>query len=177
MKEITDEILNRYIDGDLDASELAEVKNELEMDEKLLSRLRALRAVDNALRQMEIEHAPDYITEKVMNAISTAAKTVKPKVNYFFAAMISIFSIGVIAVLIAAIRTTEFDTSPTKLGSYADKFKDVIGKNIYTIQSFFSSPGVVLTISVLSLILLIFAYFTFESHKNFTKKLNSISNL
>lgn len=177
MTKFTDEILNRYIDGELDASELAEVKIELEKDDILLSRLRALRAVDNSLRQIEIEHAPDNITEKVMKAISETAKAVKPRVNYFFAVMISIFSIGVIAVLIAAVRISEINAGQSHFNSYADKFKNVIGKNIISIQGFFSNPGVVLTISVLSLILLIFAYYAFESHKNFTKKLNSISNL
>ena len=176
MSSINDEILNKYIDGELDFAEVEMVKNELEKDNMMVAKLQVLRMVDSSLRQMEVEHTSGNFTDNVMKAISAAKKAVKPKLNYFFVSIISIFSAGVIAVLVAAIRSYQKDNSPSAITPYADKVKQMFSQNLTAIQSIFSNPGVILVISVLSLILLITAYFTFESHKNFTKKLNSISH-
>lgn len=176
MSNITDEILNKYIDGELDFSEVEMVKNELEKDERLIAKLQALRMVDSSLRQMEVEHTSGNFTDNIMKAISAAKKAVKPKINYFFVSIISIFSAGVIAVLVAAIRSYQKDNSPSAITSYADKVKELFSHNLTAVQGIFSNTEVMLIISILSLVLLITAYFTFESHKNFTKKLNSISH-
>ena len=93
MNKLTDEILNKYIDGELEPFELAEVKNEIERNDETLARLKALRLVDNSLKQMEIEYAPVNFSEKVMKAISDASKAVKPKISYFFVTIIALFSI------------------------------------------------------------------------------------
>jgi hypothetical protein len=176
MSNITDEILNKYIDGELDFFEVEMVKNELEKDERLIAKLQALRMIDSSLRQMEVEHTSGNFTDNVMKAIAAAKRAVKPKINYFFISVISIFSIGVIAVLVAAFQSYQKDNSPSAIAPYADKMKELFSHNLTAVQSIFSNPGVILVISVLSLVLLITAYFTFESHKNFTKKLNSISH-
>ncbi len=176
MSKVTDEILNKYIDGELDFAEVEMVKNELEKDDKLIAKLQALRMVDSSLRQMEVEHTSGNFTDNVMKAISAAKKTVKPKINYFFISIILIFSAGVIAVFFAAIQSYQKDNSPSAITPYADKVKQMFSQNLTAVQSIFSNPDMIFLISVLSLILLITAFFTFESHKNFTKKLNSISH-
>ena len=58
---------------------------------------------------------------------------------------------------------------------YTDKAKEVIGKNLIEFQNFFSNKNVLLVVSILTLILLITVYLTFEAHKNFKNKLNSYS--
>ncbi|MCX6170434.1 MAG: hypothetical protein NTX65_13895 [Ignavibacteriales bacterium] len=176
MSNVTDEILNKYIDGELDSSEVEMVKNEMEKDAKLIAKLQALRMVDNSLHQMEVEHTSGNFTDNVMKAIAAAKKAVKPSVNYFFITIISIFSLGVVAVLIAAFQAYKKNNSPSAIAPYADKAKELFNQNLTALQSIFSNPSVILVISVLSLVLLVTAYFTFESHKNFTKKLNSISH-
>lgn len=176
MSKITDEILNEYIDGELNSSELEMVRNELEKDDRLIAQLQTLRMVDSSLRQMEVEHTSANFTDNVMKAIATAKRAVKPEINYFFISIISIFSVGVLAVLIAAFRSYEKENTPSAIAPYADKVKQVFSQNLTAIQSIFANPSVIFLISVISLILLITAYFTFESHKNFTKKLNSISH-
>ncbi|MBA4406480.1 hypothetical protein C0389_04325 [bacterium] len=176
MSKLTDEILNKYIDGELDSYELKNVQNELEKDGFALARLRALRMVDNSLRQIEVEQTSVNFTDKVMKAIALTKSAVKPKVNYFFISITSIFSIGVLAALIAAFRSEEKSSGPSAITPYAERLKDLMGKNLTALQHIFADPNVMLIISVFSLILLVGAYFTFEAHKNFTKKLNSISH-
>ena len=175
MNKLTDEILNKYIDGELEPFELAEVKNEIERNDETLARLKALRLVDNSLKQMEIEYAPVNFSEKVMKAISDASKAVKPKISYFFVTIIALFSIGVLGVIVAAFKSIEDENGPSTMAPYIDKAKEVIGKNLIEFQNFFSNKNVLLVVSILTLILLITVYLTFEAHKNFKNKLNSYS--
>jgi len=173
MNKLTDEILNKYIDGELEPFELAEVKNEIRMNDEVLARLKALRLVDNSLKQMEVEHAPANFSERVMKAISDASKTVKPKISYFFVTIITFFSVAVLGVIIAAFRSIEDGNGQSTMAPYMDKAKEVIGKNLTAFQTFFSNQNVLLVVSILTLILLITVYLTFEAHKNFKNKLNS----
>lgn len=175
MNKLTDEILNKYIDDELESFELAEVKNEIEKNDEALARLKALRLVDNSLKQMEIEYAPVNFSEKVMKAIFNASKTVKPKVSYFFVTILSIFSIGVLGVIVAAFNSIEDGNGQSTMAPYMDKAKEVIGKNLIEFQNFFSNKNVLLVVSVLTLILLITVYLTFEAHKNFKNKLDHYS--
>ena len=176
MSKLTDEILNKYIDGELDTFELKDVQSELEKDDSVLARLKALRMVDNSLRQIEIEQTSATFTDKVMKALAVTKSVAKPKISFFYISVVSIFTVGVLAVLIAAFRTAQNENGPSALTSYADKFNELVGKNLISLKSIFANPNVMLVISVFSLILLVSAYFTFEAHKNFTKKLNSISH-
>lgn len=175
MNNITDEILNKYIDGELDPFEIAEMKNEIENNVEIVVRLKALRLVDSSLKQMEVEQAPVNFSEKVMEAISNATKAVKPKISYFFITIISLFSTGVLAVIVAAFRSIENGNDQSTMAPYMDKAKEVIGKNLIEFQNFFSNKNVLLVVSVLTLILLITVYLTFEAHKNFKNKLDHYS--
>ncbi|MCX6175632.1 MAG: hypothetical protein NTZ27_12840 [Ignavibacteriales bacterium] len=175
MNKLTDEILNKYIDGELESFELAEVKNEIEKNDEVLARLKALRLVDNSLKQMEIEYAPVNFSEKVMKAIFNASKAVKPKISYFFVTIITLFSVAVLGVIVAAFKSIDDGNGPSTMSPYMDKAKEVIGKNLTAFHTFFSNQNVLLVVSILTLILLITVYLTFESHKNFKNKLNSYS--
>ena len=176
MNKLTDEILNKYIDGELEPFELADIKNEIDCNYEALARLKALRLVDNSLRLMEVEPAPNNFSERVMKVISATSKVVKPKISYFFVAIISLFSIGVLGVIGVALRSAEKDNGQSKMTPYMDKAKEVIEKNLTSFQNFFADKNVLLVVSMLTLILLITVYLTFEAHKNFTKKLKSISH-
>lgn len=175
MNKLTDEILNKYIDGELESFELAEVKNEIEKNDEVLARLKALRLVDSSLKQMEVEYAPVNFSEKVMKAISNASKAVKPKISYFFVTIISLFSIGVLGVIVAAFKSIDDGNGQPSMAPYVDKVKALIGKNLVEFQNFFSNKNVLLVVSALTLVLLVTVYLTFEAHKNFKNKLNSYS--
>ncbi len=175
MNKLTDETLNKYIDGELEPFELAEVKNEIERNDETLARLKALRLVDNSLKQMEVDIAPVNFSEKVMKAIFNASKAVKPKISYFFVTIITLFSIAVFGVIVAAFKSIDDGNGQSTMAPYMDKAKEVIGKNLIEFQNFFANKNVLLGVSILTLILLITVYLTFEAHKNFKNKLNRYS--
>ena len=174
MSKLTDEILNKYIDNELDQSELAKVKSELEYNEEVITRLRALRAVDNSLNQIEIESAPLGFTEKIMKTLAEKSKVAKPKVSYFFVAVFSVFIIGIIVVLVAAFRMSNNGKNILPNVPTFNYIKDFVGKRVYTLQTFFSDQNVLLVVSIFTLLLFVTVYFTFESHKNFKNKLNNV---
>jgi hypothetical protein len=176
MMKIDDELLNRYIDNELEDAELSELKSILDKDEEVLNRLKALRTVDNALRKIETELAPNGFTDKLMNKISMASKVVKPKVSYFFVMVISLFSIAIITTLVFAFKNLKTDESSSKVEPIFNQIKDFASKNSGFLGSIFKDNAVLAIGTTLSLILLFSAYFSFESHKNFKNKLNGISH-
>jgi hypothetical protein len=177
MINLNDEILNKYIDNELSSVELAEVKAELNKNEEALIRLRALRLVDSSLRKMEHETAPENFTEKIMQALANVPKTLKPKGSYFFALIITIFSIGILAIFIAGFRMTDTANNETLPAvTSLNQAKNYIDKNINVLLAFLTNQNVLFVLSMLSLILLVAVYFSIESYKSFKNKLNSIPN-
>lgn len=176
MKKITDEQLNKYIDAELESGELDEIKAELQSDENSLAHLKSLRTVHESLKQIETDHAPDGFTERVMKLISTKTSVVKRKVSYFFVAMVSILSIGIVAVVSAMLKTPSTGSNNSISSQLLDNAKTAADKNLIVLQKFFSDANVLLVMSILSLVLLFGAYFTVDAHKNFKNKLNNISH-
>lgn len=176
MSKLTDEILNKYIDNEFSASELREIKEAVENDEDALKRMKALRTVDDLLRQIEVEEAPKNFTEQFMKVLGSASKTVKPKVSYFFVTVVTILSIGVIGVTLLAFHSVEKNNTQSSIEPYIDQIKDFFTKNFSFSGNIIDNNIVTLIGGVLSLILLISTYFMFESHKNFKNKLDNISH-
>jgi len=77
-----DELLNRYIDGELQEGELEEVQLLLK-EEDNVKKLKALRIVDTSLRTLESDTAPTDFTSKVMKTISAGSTKIKLSKNYF----------------------------------------------------------------------------------------------
>lgn len=176
MKKLTDEQLNKYIDGELESAELDEIKSNLLEDENSLTHLKSLRAVHESLKQIETDHAPDGFTERVMKLIASQVKTVKRKVSYFFVAMISLLTIGIVAIISSSLVVSPTDSSSAVSSQILNNVKEAADKNLVVLQKFFSDTNVLLVMSILSLILLFGAYFTVDAHKNFKNKLNNISH-
>ena len=176
MNKLTDEQLNKYVDGELDSSELDEVNSELQKNEGSLAHLKSLRVVHESLKLMETNHAPDGFTERLMNLIASKTKAVKHKVSYFFISVIGLLSVGIIAVVSSVMITRPVDTGISVSSQLINNAKVAADKNLVLLQKFFSDSNVVLVMSILSLILLFGAYFSADAHKNFKNKLNNISH-
>lgn len=176
MINLTDELLNKYIDNELSSTELNEVKEALNKDEDAVMRLRALRLVDNSLKKIETESAPLNITDKIMDVLIKVPHALKPKGGFFFAMIISVFSLGILAIFVAALKITDSTAGVIPAVTSLNQAKDFVDKNLNTVQLFFTNQNVLIVISLLSLILLAGIYFSIEAHKNFKNKLNSLPN-
>jgi hypothetical protein len=174
MKKITDEILNDYIDNQLDTAALREVNESLLSDEEGLKKLKSLKVVDQSLTDIEVYPAPEGFTKRVMNKILAHSKTVVPKISYFFVTVLSFLSVGIISVVVTAYLMAEKTAAESNKLSVLDTALKFIKENIPVIQKFFSNQNILTIGMFLTMILLISGYFMLESHKNFKNKLNNL---
>ena len=176
MNKITDEMLNDYIDNQLDASAINELKHSLNEDEESLKKLQALKTVDETLHDIEVYAAPNNFTERVMEKLLKQVKSIDPKKNYFFAGIISVFGLIITAVLIAvwnaaakqdpssgSVKT--FETAKNFMNEYATS----LGNFLHNNQLIFAG-GFLTVMLFLSVVLLL------DSHKSFKNKLKSITH-
>lgn len=175
MKKITDEILNDYIDNQLDNASIQELKKQLDENEIALNKLKALRVVDNSLKNIEVIPAPEGFTNRLMNLIAKSTKKVASKVSYFFVSVIGLFTVMILSVLGFAYYTSakstqvsEYDTSLTKVSEYVSQF-------VLLLKNFFSNQNITTIGMALTVLLLVSGYYLMESHKEFKEKIKNLS--
>lgn len=173
MIEVTDEILNRYIDGELSPSELKEVNEELIKSEVVRKRLRTLQFVHNELKKIPLRETSLEFTARLMKQI---IRKPEPKGQKYFIFSVSSFfiliSLAIIGYLTSYIlsygtNTSEDKSSFNTLVSYMDSF-------VHSIKSVFSSGNVSIIGFIFSFGIIISAYFFFESHKQAKAKLDKL---
>jgi hypothetical protein len=172
MNRLNDEILNKYIDGELDYETLNEVKAILKESEADRENLRVLMKVHDELKSIKEFKVSDNFTSAVMSKIASKFKPKKAD-RYFIISISSFFillSMAVIGIVIALLLNSPEQTSSTEqflgyLVSYLESFSIFIRK-------IFNGSGISIFGSIISLGLIISAYFFFESHKH----INEIQN-
>ncbi|MBT8380326.1 MAG: hypothetical protein KJN64_13960 [Ignavibacteria bacterium] len=163
---ITDEILNKYLDGELAADEILLVKKALQASEELQKRFNTLKLVhDNLFSLREDELSPAF-TESVMSKITRKKFTVPKQQKYFIisiAAFITVLCLVVFGFSISAI----ISSSPASSESLdvLDTFAVLSSSLIDFIQQLFTGKGLSIIGSIFSLIIIISGYFFFEMQK------------
>ncbi len=173
MKKNIDELLNDYIDNQLSAEEIDEVKSLLDSQPQTGQKLKALRAVHHSLQKLEYEQAPAGFTERFMKRLN-AIPTVSHKKNYFFYGVVGFFAVLIVGILAFIVLSINWNFESMNLSGYIEQAKTGIEKNGNQALSIFKNKTVLMISSSMVLLLLILAYFGFESHKNFKNKLNDI---
>lgn len=172
MKKIHDEILNRYIDGELSSEEKRRVEDRLLTDKEFSLRLSALNRIHNELRKMKEDEVSSAFTQKVMQRISKKYKV--PKEQKLFITIIISF-IGILCSLIVgyiliniAAELSETVTSGTTetVNSYSQNL-------VQPIVNFLSGMNISVFGSILSIVLLVSGYFFFEMSKQTKTNLGS----
>ena len=176
MKKNIDELLNDYIDNQLTAEELEYVKNLLESDLQAASKLRAMRVVHQSLKQIEPDLAPSGFTERLMGALNLSPGLSKQKKNYFFYGVVGFFGFMIVGILVAVVLSIDWNLGNLNIAKYIDEAKSGISKSGSEAFSIFQNKTVLMISSSMVLLLLILAYFGFESHKSWKKKINSFSH-
>ncbi|KAF0153006.1 MAG: hypothetical protein FD143_446 [Ignavibacteria bacterium] len=174
MKKNIDELLNDYIDNQLSPEEIDEVKLLLDSTNKTGEELKALRAVHNSLHKLHNDPAPAGFTERFMKKLG-AVQTVSRNNLYFFYGVVGFFAVLIVGILAFIIYSINWNFESMNLSFYVEQVKAGIEKNGGKALSIFKNKTVLMISSSLVLLLLILAYFRFESHKNWKKKFNSCS--
>jgi len=171
MKEVTDEILNKLIDNELSSSEIDELHQLIKKDEKLLSKTKAHQMVDNVLKKLEIEHAPQNTTDLIMEKI-TQSVLEKEKKNGLFKFIISTFAVSMLLVVGFILFSKPDGEGVSK--SFFNAAKEKLAESFTNFSLPISYDLLLIITSALTIIVLISGYFIFEEHKSFKQKLDSI---
>ena len=178
MNQITDEILNKYLDGELNALESEQVKAALHSSEDLQRKFNALKIIhDNLSRLKEDELSSDF-TDRLMKKIvkrSTAPKQQK----YFIASIVSFITLLCLVIFGFSISAILSASSPTASNtqSVLDSVTGLSEGLVRSLQQLFSGAGLSIIGSIFSLIILISGYFFFEMQKRSKANLSNGQHL
>ena len=174
MSRITDDMLNDYIDNELNSSSIDELKNNLSNDEEAVKKLKALKIVDENLKELEIYPAPSNFTERVMNKVMLGAKSLKPKLNYFFVSIVSIFLVTIVGISIFVFDVVGRTAASDNDLKITESVKKFIIENSGSFNSLMSSDKILLIGGLLTVILFLAGIFVYDSHKSFKNKFKSV---
>lgn len=176
MKKLTDEILNKYIDGELTSGELNSLKNFIEENPGELEKLKAHEQVENILRNLEADKAPDSINSYIMKKISPA-KTKTAKDFYFFYTLIIIFITSILGVVFYSLSLSENKQLTDKIIGTFEVKQDLtfLSSVLDSAAVIISNKTVFIAGSALTVILFVLAYFIFESHRQFKRSFQNLS--
>ena len=166
MINITDQTLNRYLDGELGSEENKMVKAELLASEELQKRLNTLKLVHERLYNLKEDEVSAGFTSKIMSKIGNKKFVVPRQQKYFIisiAAFITILCLVIFGFSISAIISSS--TPPSESLNVVDTVSLLSSGLIDFIKHLLSGKGLSILGSVFSLIIIISGYFFFEMQK------------
>lgn len=166
MIQITDEILNKYLDGELSSAEADQVKSIIRNSEELQRKFNALKLVHDNLSAITEDEVTAGFTEKLMKQI-VKRSTVPKQQKYFIASVVTF--IVLLCLIMFGISISAMISATTSAANGSESvFDSVSGLSeglVRTIHNLFSGTSLSIIGSVFSLILLISGYFFFEMQK------------
>jgi hypothetical protein len=166
MIQITDDILNKYIDGELSVEVSEKVKSELLISDELQKRLNTLKLVHRELIGLKEDEPSTDFTSRVMSKIGHKKFAVPKQQKYFIfsiAAFITILCLVIFGFSISAIISTSSPASESL--NVVDTVSVLSSGLVDFIKQLFSGKGLSIIGSIFSLVIIISAYFFFEMQK------------
>ena len=164
MKNINDEMLNKFIDNELNEVETKMIKDAIENSPELKLKYSSLLQTDKILHNLKSESVSSDFTKKVLQKIQRQKALVKQQ-KYFLFTVLSLFGIialGIVGFIFYQIISSSTPQSNQIVTTYSkdvgDYFSDLFGKKNISIFG-----------SVLSFIMLVSGYFFYEYQKNSKK--------
>ena len=166
MIHITDEILNKYLDGELSRTEVDQIKSALHDSEELRRKFNALKLVHTNLSSIKENEVGNDFTEKLMKQIVRKA-TVPKQQKYFIASVVTFITLLCLVIFGFSISAMISATSSAAGNSQSvlDSVSSLSEGLVKMLQQIFSGAGLSIIGSVFSLIVLISGYFFFEMQK------------
>ena len=169
--KVTNELLNKLIDDELNAREIEELHNLIKHDEMALIKVKAHQMVDSLLKKIDVEFAPEDTTSIIMERISNSL-LVKEKKNGFFKFIISSFIILILFVF-GYILSISGETQATETPSKYSEITNEIVKFFSSFSLSLNNELMLIIGGVLSILLLVSGYFMLEEHRSFKQKLEN----
>ena len=167
MIEITDEILNKYIDGELSMEMVKEIEIAIQSSVDLQRKYNALKLVHENLTHLKEDEVSAGFTDVLMNQI-IKKKFAIPKQQKYFIASVATFITLLCLVVFGFSISAMISSTPSSAGdskSIFDSVSTLTDGLIRAIKSLLSGEGLSIIGSIFSIIVLISGYFFFEMQK------------
>ncbi len=175
-----DELLNKYIDNELDSNELSELNRMISEQPEISDELRSMKIVDNTLKEMEIINAPEGFTAKIMDVINRSAIVAKKKVPYLFYSVVTFFSVGILGLVgygasLSTGESSALSETINKTSRNILKETKVIDNSIGFLSAIFKSKDIYYIGIAITILLVISAIMIVESHRQIKNKIEHFS--
>ena len=167
MNKITDEILNKYLDGELSKEEAEQVNLNLRTSKEAQQKFNALKLIHGKLSDLKEDEVSAGFTDALMKQI-IKKKFVIPKQQKYFIASIATFITLLCLVIFGFSISAVISSTPSSIGdskSVFDSVSNLTDGFIKAIKQLFSGEGLSIVGSIFSIIVLISGYFFFEMQK------------
>ena len=165
MITINDELLNKYLDDELNREEKDFLKISIEKSPELKKKYAALLYTHNLLKNVEPDSPSPNFTKQVMNKISRRTSTARQQ-KYFLFSVLSLFGLIVLGitgyVLFQIISSVQASESTEVVTTYSKNVGDYF-------SNLFGQKNISIFGSILSFIMLVSGYFLFEYQKQSKK--------
>ena len=165
MNLLSDEILNKYLDGELDKNQSAEIEEILYKSENDRKRFSALKLIHKELSLMWEDKVSADFTKNVMARVNKKFALPKQQ-NYFIisiASILGLFCLGIVVYVVATIISSSApQTESLQITETVNRFGNGL---ILELKKLFSGKNLSIIGSVFSLGILISGYFFFEQQK------------
>jgi len=165
MNLLTDEILNEYLDGNLDEQKAIEVEKLLASSEDDRKRFSALKVIHDELSQLKEDETSEDFTQLVISKLGKKFELPRHQ-KYFIFIIASIFifiCVGIVVYITTAIISSS--APQTESIQVTETVHQLSNGLIHELKTIFSSKNLSLIGSIFSLGIIISGYFFFENQK------------
>ncbi len=165
MKNINDELLNKYLDEELNREEMNQVKTAIENSPELKKKYEALLSVNTFLKSVESDLPSADFTKKVMGKIKTR-KASELQQKYFLFTILSLLGLIVCGITVYVFYEIIISIQASESSDLVSNYSNTIGDYF---SSFFGKKNLSIFGSVLSFIMLVSGYFLYDYQKHSKK--------
>ncbi len=174
MIQLSDELLNKYIDGELEESALKEIHEQLKKSESDRRRLAALQTIHSELASLKMYQVSEDFTSSVMFKVRKNLKVVRKDRNFIFS-IVTIFiaiSLIIFGYLIdwAIGQSSGIGVLTENINNYVNTF---IG-SFSIVKDLFTTKNLSIIGSIFSFGIIISGYLFFESLKQSKRNLSKL---
>lgn len=167
MIQITDEILNKYLDGELNREDTEQVKSRIRASEELMRKFNALKFVHEKLSDLKEDEVKSDFTDNLMKQIVKRKFAVPKQQKYFIASVVTFITLLCLVTFGFSISAI-ISSAPSSIGeskSIVDSITYLSDGLVKVIEKVFSGQGLSIVGSIFSIIIIISGYFFFEMQK------------
>ncbi|MGD1006570.1 MAG: hypothetical protein ABR980_04990 [Ignavibacteriaceae bacterium] len=174
MIELSDEILNNYIDDELDQYKLSEVREQFKNSESDRLRLAMLQRVHRELGKLESFEVSGNFTSIIMSKLQKKSKVVR-KDRFFMVSISSIFFIILLAVM-GYLFIMSFNNAGGSTQNVPDinNYFSIITNVSSSIKGLMTPKNISIIGSILSFCIIITGYLFFENQRQAKRNLSKL---